>query len=106
MVTKPPKQPQPATAERQTELHAALLSQILCHLRSLREPMTTGELMGELTVIRRTGVVELPPIKEETVTAALQELYQQGKVEETPCGVWHFVQTPGVKEPRQKPLFE
>jgi len=84
-------------AERQADLHL----QILAHLRSLDEPMTTAELVDELAVIRRSGSVDLPRINKETVTAALQELYQQGKVEETPCGVWHYVQ-PGVKSPQQK----
>lgn len=92
-------------AERQAERRANLLEQALSHLRSLDEPMTTDDLVAELSVIRRSGAVDLPPIKNETVTAALQELHQQGEVEEVPCGVWHFVQS-GAKSPKQQSLFE
>lgn len=83
-----------------------LREQIICQLRTLSEPLTTAELIHELSVFRRIGAADLPPINETSVYAALEDLMLAGKVDEAPSGVWHYVRNPGVKEPRQKALFE
>ena len=86
-------------AERQ----AILREQIVINLQSLGEPLTTVELIHELTVLRHAGAVDLPPINETSVYAALEDLVIEGKVDEAPAGVWHPVYK---LQPQQKGLFE
>lgn len=86
-----------------TDRQAILREQIVCNLQSLAEPLTTAELIHELTVLRHAGAVDLPPISETSVYAALEDLMIEGKVDEAPAGVWHHV---CKVLPQQKELFE
>ena len=91
--------PKSTDADRQ----AILREQIVCNLQSLAEPLTTAELIHELTVLRHAGAVDLPPINETSVYAALEDLMCDGKIDEAPAGVWHH----SCKvSPQQKELFQ
>lgn len=90
------------STDTDTDRQAILRERIVCQLQSLSEPLTTAELIHELTVLRHAGAVDLPPINETSVYAALEDLMIAGKVDEAPAGVWHHV---CKAIPTQKGLF-
>ena len=78
-----------------------------CTVRLLRTggPLTTAELVHELTVLRRTGVMpELGQVTEAGVRDALAAAEKDGRVEETPADVWHWVR-PMAAGKQQTALF-
>jgi hypothetical protein len=86
-------------ADRQDILRKRIVRQ----LQTFSDPMTTAELIHELTVLRHSGAADLPQINETSVYAALEDLMIAGKVNEAPAGVWNHVQ-PGMNQPKQQQL--
>ena len=69
---------------------------VLGLVRSGRE-LTTDDLTHELTVLRRTGCVQIPPVQRSGVLEVLRSLQELGQVEEPQPDTWRWVRPDAVR---------